>query len=128
MKEHPYFYFPNVKNIEGSMFLVNCNDAHINEHTGKLMTNMKPLICSHKPKAIIPSTSSSKSDITFPFSERTTVSASETQESDEVVAIAFPIAPFISNGIRFMPMEVTLSQNFGFVVELKAVHLIERQY
>ena len=46
------------------------------------MTNMKPLIYSHKPKAIIPSTSSSKSDITFPFSERITISASETQESE----------------------------------------------
>ena len=52
------------------------------------MTNMKSLLSSHKPEAIIPSTSRSKSDITLPFSERTTVtnySASETQESDEVV-------------------------------------------
>ena len=27
-----------------------------------------------------------------------------------------------------MPVEVTLSQNFGFVVELKVAHLMERQY
>ena len=45
-------------------------------------------LASHKPDAIIPSTSTSKSNITLPFSERTTVTnyrASETQESEKVV-------------------------------------------
>ena len=33
-KEVPYFYFPSVTSIENSIFLVNCNDACINDQDG----------------------------------------------------------------------------------------------
>ena len=52
------------------------------------MTNMKSLLSSHKPEAIIPSTSSSKSDITLPFSERTSVTNYNPNETKANVVIA----------------------------------------
>ena len=45
-ENNPYFYFPNVTNIEGSIFLVNCNGANIN---GLDETVKRPVLTTKMP-------------------------------------------------------------------------------
>ena len=35
VNEIPHFYFPNVTNIEHSLFIVNCNDAYVSDRVPK---------------------------------------------------------------------------------------------